>query len=430
MHLLRPLLLAAAISGLCAAARAGDTDPDHPPFDFTDAFYLANGIDPTTLIGRPDGTPPGSVVDHATPHGPQFNDVRILALAAAFDDSGHPVFFYVTGLPTPASFLPNAAGQEALAIADQYKVYEFPRASNPPFAVFPKRQDLIADLSNGYFSNDPLGIWQVNDVRYTPAALTTPGGQAALAELAARNGLDLDGTPVIRTKSEVLALEAQGYVTIEVPPVGTPGAVRWFFCPVLKDPRGGEIAPDAHLDIVRQADGSVLPAEQEIFDLFHCLQQTGDDCDDGGFQGAIDTFGFGSAAACPCGNGGGPQAGCANSTGQGGRLVGSGTPRVSNDTVVLSGSQMPNAPVLYFQGSAQASVVVGDGLRVAGGSIVRLGTRVNAGGASSFGPGIAALGGVVPSTTRYYQAWYRDPAAFCTADAFNLTNGVAIVWVP
>ena len=52
-----------------AGARANDADLDHPPFDFSDAFYLQNGIDPATLIGRPTGAAPGSVIDD-TPNGP------------------------------------------------------------------------------------------------------------------------------------------------------------------------------------------------------------------------------------------------------------------------------------------------------------------------------------------------------------------------
>jgi hypothetical protein len=275
LKLSRVLACAFVSLAAAAAARADDVDLDHPPFDFSDAFYLQHGIDPSTLVGRPDGTPPGSVIDD-TENGPDFNNVRILDQAAAFDDSGHPIFFYVTGLPVLESFLDNAAGDEAFAVAEKHKVYEFPRAANPPLSVFPKRQDLVADLSGGYFSDDPLGIWQINLVRFTPAALDTAAGQAALAELAADNGTDLDGTPVIRTKSEVLSLQSKGFVTIETPPVGFG---RWFFCPVLKDPQGGEIAPDAHLTIVSNDDGTPLAAEKEIADLFHCLQSTDQPCD-------------------------------------------------------------------------------------------------------------------------------------------------------
>jgi hypothetical protein len=336
----------------------------------------------------------------------------------------------VTGLIFPANFTNDAAGQEARQIADQYKVYEFPRAGNGgPFDVFPKRQDLIADLRNGYFSNDPLGIWQVNVVRYTPAATGSPAGQQALAELAARNGLDLDGTPVIRTVGEVEDLFQDGFVTIVTPPADG-SALRWFMCPVIEDPRDGAIAQDAHLNIVRNADGTPLAAEREHFELFGCLQETGDECNNG-FDGSIATYGFGTVAACPCGNADGSQAGCLNSTGQGGRLTGSGTARVSSDSVVLTGSQMPNAPALYFQGTQLTSAVFGDGLRVAGGTISRLGTRVNQSGGSTFpapGQRLSQLGSVPAGNVRYYQVWYRNAADFCTAATFNLTNGVRINW--
>src|ERR1043165_1228051 len=75
-----------------------------PPFDFSDGFYLANGIDPTTIVGRPNGTGANSVIDNRE-NGPDFNNVRLLEQTAAFDQSGHPVFFSVTGLPPRARFL-------------------------------------------------------------------------------------------------------------------------------------------------------------------------------------------------------------------------------------------------------------------------------------------------------------------------------------
>ena len=38
-------------------------------------------------------------------------------------------------------------------------------------------------------------------------------------------------------------------------------------------------------------------------------------------------------------------------------------------------------------------------------------------------------GAVVPGT-RYYQAWYRDSAPFCTPAFYNMTNAVQITWGP
>ncbi|MEY4775009.1 MAG: hypothetical protein RIT40_2044, partial [Planctomycetota bacterium] len=29
-----------------------------------------------------------------------------------------------------------------------------------------------------------------------------------------------------------------------------------------------------------------------------------------------------------------------------------------------------------------------------------------------------------------YQVWYRNAAAFCSAETFNLTNGVLATWSP
>jgi hypothetical protein len=31
---------------------------------------------------------------------------------------------------------------------------------------------------------------------------------------------------------------------------------------------------------------------------------------------------------------------------------------------------------------------------------------------------------------RWYQAWYRNAAGFCSAAPFNLSNGLEILWYP
>jgi hypothetical protein len=98
----------------------------------------------------------------------------------------------------------------------------------------------------------------------------------------------------------------------------------------------------------------------------------------------------------------------------------------------------PVATMLYFQGTSQSNgIVFGDGLRCATGITVRLGYTLNVAGASQWPPAGGAaihLGGQIPATgavTRYYQGWYRDASTtFCTTNRYNLTNGVAVVWVP
>ena len=149
--------------------------------------------------------------------------------------------------------------------------------------------------------------------------------------------------------------------------------------------------------------------------------------------------GDGSGTACPCGNAGLAGNGCASSVNaNGANLAASGTPSVGSDTMVLSGSGMPDSSALYFQGTTQAGgglgTVFGDGLRCASGSVIRLGTNVNAGGASQYPQGgdssISVKGANAAGNVRTYQCWYRNAAAFCTTATFNLTNGMQATWVP
>jgi hypothetical protein len=151
-------------------------------------------------------------------------------------------------------------------------------------------------------------------------------------------------------------------------------------------------------------------------------------------------LGDGSGSACPCGNVSSPSeaAGCASSLGIGGKLASSGLSEIGADTMTLLGTNMPNASALYFQGttpvSSGAGSVFGDGLRCAGGTVTRLGTKTNSGGASLYptmgDPRLSVRGGVTTPGTRTYQAWYRNAAAFCTSATFNLTNGLFVTWSP
>ena len=160
----------------------------------------------------------------------------------------------------------------------------------------------------------------------------------------------------------------------------------------------------------------------------------------GGLASATFCPGDGSGNACPCGNNSAAGAGdgCLSSLGTGGKLAGSGTASIAADTAVLKGTQMPSSSALYFQGTTQlnggAGAVFGDGLRCAAGSITRLKTVLNVGGASQYpqggDPSVSVKGMVAAPGTRTYQVWYRNAAAFCTASTFNLTNGLEVTWAP
>jgi len=146
-------------------------------------------------------------------------------------------------------------------------------------------------------------------------------------------------------------------------------------------------------------------------------------------------FGDGSGGFCPCGNLGASDAGCANSSGSGSVLAASGTASVSLDDLVLDVSGLlPGQPALLFVGLNAVNngngVPFGDGLRCAGGSVVRLGVRIpDANGDASWGPGLQPQGGWQSGDTRRLQCWYRDPGGPCGA-GFNLSNGFEISFLP
>jgi hypothetical protein len=146
-------------------------------------------------------------------------------------------------------------------------------------------------------------------------------------------------------------------------------------------------------------------------------------------------FGDGTGTACPCSNGA-PGNGCSNGTTMAGaNLAAAGTNSITADTLTLAGSGMPaTSPALYFQGTAQVSVVFGDGLNCAGGTQVRLGTKINTAGASAYpgagDPSISVKGGASAGSNLNYQVIYRDASSFCPTSTFNTTNGINVVWAP
>ena len=95
---------------------------------------------------------------------------------------------------------------------------------------------------------------------------------------------------------------------------------------------------------------------------------------------------------------------------------------------------------IFLQGDTLLTdgAVFGDGIRCAGGDLLRLYTKTASSGAvtapEAGDPSItarsAALGDpIAPGSPRFYQVYYRDPeAAFCPGATFNVGNALRIVW--
>jgi hypothetical protein len=151
------------------------------------------------------------------------------------------------------------------------------------------------------------------------------------------------------------------------------------------------------------------------------------------------TFCSGDQGWCPCGVGL-PGAGCPSSFAPGGAaLVGSGSMQVSSDSLQLTATSLSSSIVTFFQGTTAQNLGIGstfgDGLRCAGGSVIRLASVQSVGGVAQYprpGDRSISVRGALPATGgfRTYQVSYRNSIDYCTSSTFNLTNGVAVEWRP
>jgi hypothetical protein len=153
--------------------------------------------------------------------------------------------------------------------------------------------------------------------------------------------------------------------------------------------------------------------------------------------------------ACPCANP--PSAlgrGCDNSSGTGGAsLSGSGIAYLSMDSLVfVTSGEKPTATSIVLQGDSLVAggIVIGQGVRCAGGSLKRLYTKTASGGsitAPNFGAGdqavsvrSASLGDAIsPGQSRWYLVYYRNPVVLggCpVSSTFNATQTGRVDRIP
>lgn len=148
-------------------------------------------------------------------------------------------------------------------------------------------------------------------------------------------------------------------------------------------------------------------------------------------------FGDGTAAACPCLNGGNAGNGCANGTFAGGsHLAAQGYPSVSSDSLTLIATDStPGSPGIFFQGDDQVlsgmGLAFGDGLRCAGVNICRIELAFADGAGTAMSTvSISDRCGVAAGETKRMQWWYRDTALSLCGFGFNLSNGIELTWLP
>jgi len=262
----------AVLTALSVAPMTVQADVQDRVYDFTDDFYRRNGVDPAKIQGRRQGVAPLATID--APFFSYQRNVRALLTLPAYNHSGSPVYWTVLGELFNDGFTNNAAGQKARQTADNMIEYVFPTKDGNPIGLGNLRQSVMLDMRNGYFSNNPLGLWTHVWVSYTSRAFNTTEGRKTLSDLANKNGLALDGTPIIKTLSELENLFSKGLAAKRLRnPNGSEGPV-YSICPVFKDPTDGGIATDQFLAYTRKPDGT--PLEPAFVRHFDSLRFTGD----------------------------------------------------------------------------------------------------------------------------------------------------------
>jgi hypothetical protein len=355
-----------------APPSGGDADDtfNPPPCDFSDTFYMDNGIDPTQLVlrfGDNGGTtrltgPPARgnqknyVADsHCATKDPTRRNFRILATTGGNADDGNSPF--TNNTPETVEFISilafvtnqtnfetdysrtvggiAAGGGNTISISGSqnprgiamqdvvgfFEAYAAVKQFTPQgFAANPCQADMQApgfpttpcfdlgtvqsiftpnlrqdwrfatnrnamdgsdgncilndanvcgdgttvstsDSPYGYFCDDLLGMWIITYFWFTqPPNTTDPVCAPIFAAIGAKNGFNLDGTPIILTALELNdELEAnncgaEGQEATD----GSDGGAIWLVCPAIADPRAGAIATDAFLDQVHKPSGAPL----------------------------------------------------------------------------------------------------------------------------------------------------------------------------
>lgn len=249
----------------------GNAIEEKRPFDFTNEYYETNGVYARLIVNRRTGTDGDSVVDFID--SKNHRNVRVISTLPAYNGDGKLIYWASFGELFKDAFIEGRGGEEAYNTAHRYPIYTFPSTTHKKS----DRQAAVIETGNGYFENNSLGLGVVVLVEYTKKAQSKEG-QEVLAKFVERNGITLDGTPIIHTTDEIADLTRRGLVSQKIRGIDDESQTPFIIAKVFQSPTQGAISPDAFLEMVLKDNGKPLDAERTFVDNFDCLQRTGGWC--------------------------------------------------------------------------------------------------------------------------------------------------------
>ena len=151
MRILRFAALLGLAAALSVSATVVSASENPPPLQFTDAEYLANGIDPAlpdppnplNPFNRPPNNfdptkfvdPLDGVNDGGRATLQANGDIEVNEITGGFNNSGSIIYYTVLAKFNEGSLTDDQAGADAREIADSFVAYIFPKASGPQFVT-------------------------------------------------------------------------------------------------------------------------------------------------------------------------------------------------------------------------------------------------------------------------------------------------------
>jgi hypothetical protein len=248
------------------------------PHDFADKYYAMNGINANNIIGRRNGYDILSVIGWSS--NPYHRDVRILATLPAYDSNGAVLFFSPLGEINEKGFTEDTLGSNLREMADNYPIYVFPQDNGYEFSFGKTRQASLMEstMFNPNVGGYSVGVRSIVMVNYSKRAFGDEGTEM-MEYMLKKNGVSLDGTPLIKSFEDLLILEKYELVTLTKRALWDDPNLsgKYAISPIIYEPVKGVIAPDAFL-IMATRKGEPLPGELIFVEQFNCLRKSGNWC--------------------------------------------------------------------------------------------------------------------------------------------------------